>query len=106
MGARYQAVVSRNCCGTFLLPENITKAYVRAINLSDQAQTLFTGLCMGSAETAKAVGKKNVAAGPATGSAAPRYTTPLVVVTDESLQNSYSHVQPVVDGFFRHNFGA
>ena len=43
--------------------------------------------------------KKNVAAGPAAGSAAPRYTTTPVVVTDESLQNSYSHVQPVVDGF-------
>jgi len=82
-----------------LLPETGTKAYVRAINLSDQAWTLSTGLCMGSTEPAKAVGERNFAASPAVGSAAPRYTTPPVVVTDESLQNSYSHVQPVVDGF-------
>jgi len=39
-----------------LLPETGTKAFVRAINLSDQPQTLSLGLCMGGAEPAVMVG--------------------------------------------------
>ena len=50
-----------------LLPETGTMAYVRAINLSDQARTLSTGLCMGSTEPAKAVGEKKCCCRPCRG---------------------------------------
>ena len=39
-----------------LLPETDTKAFVRAINLSDKPRTLSSGLCMGSAGPAQVIG--------------------------------------------------
>ena len=48
--------LSQGVVGRSLLPETGTKAFVRAINLSDQPRTLSSGLCMGGAEPTLVVG--------------------------------------------------